>query len=200
MSSQSIWWEKTVEYKFILEADRQLGLQFAAPLSGIQERAGDSVFSTDSKIVLVEFKRSEHELDTEHDKFTDYQVAVNELTGKDNHHFLVYGSIDKIEQQDEFCLHACNYFSRNDADDAFSILHRGVEPQEFNEYLTRLVNLKKVDGRSSGTVAPESVASAIGVSSGRASAISLSEYYRIVLPKLYRALTPTYRPSALDFN
>jgi hypothetical protein len=65
MTGKPIWWEKTVEYKFVLDAACNSKLSFAAPLSGVQERAGDGVFAADSKIILVEFKRSFNELDTE---------------------------------------------------------------------------------------------------------------------------------------
>ena len=139
--------------------------------------------------MLIEFKRSENELDTEHDKFENYADAVKELGAEDGHHFLVYGACKKNEN--ELNLHACNYFSRNVVDDALDTLNRGLEPTAFNEYLAKLVALKKADGRSSGTVAPESVASAIGVSSKGVSTISLSEYYRIAIPNLYQALTQT---------
>ncbi len=200
MESKSVWWEKTVEYKFILDAEREVGLRFAAPLSGVQERAGDGVFSSDSKIVLIEFKRSESELDSEHDKFVNYENAVKALRSKDGHHFLVYGSCETNEE--ELRLHACNYFSRNVASSALGALNYGLEPSAFKEYLVKLVALKKTDGRSSGTVAPESVASAIGVSANGISAISLSEYYRIAAPHLYQALTPTqtYQPPKASYN
>lgn len=200
MEYKSIWWEKTVEYKFILDAERNIGLQFAAPLSGIQERAGDGVFSSDSRIVLIEFKRTQNDLDTEHNKFKNYEEAAREMTGSDTHHFLVYGSHEKSDE--ELCLHACNYFSRNKIDTVLNILNNGVESSVFQEYLTKLVEFKKVDERSSGTVAPESVASAIGVSSKGVSAISLSDYYRIAIPHLYQKLSPSqnYQPSTLNFG
>ena len=194
MKSESIWWEKTVEYKFILDAEREVGLQFAAPLSGVQEKAGDGVFSSDSKIILVEFKRSEIELDTEHDKFVNYKNAVRALGANDGHHFLIYGSCKTNEK--ELSLHACSYFSRNAMPGALDALQYGLEPSAFREYLAELIALKKVDRRTSGSVAPESVASAIGVSPRGVSAISLSEYYRIATPHLYQALTSTqtYQP------
>ncbi|WP_338617200.1 hypothetical protein [Achromobacter sp. E1] len=192
MKSQQVWWEKTVEYKFVLDAERKRGLQFAAPLSGVHERAGDGVFSSDSKIALVEFKRSEAELETERDKFADYEEASELLMAKDGHHFLVYGSYFDPELR----LNACTYFSRNTVASPLDLLNFGLESVKFNEYLADLLALKKVDGRSSGTVAPESVASVIGVTREGVSATSLSEYIRIAMPYLYQAPTPsqTYQP------
>lgn len=185
---EAIWWEKTVEYKFVLDADRERGLKFAAPLSGVHERAGDGVFSSNSKIVLVEFKRSKYELDTEYDKFTNYENAVAALAARDSHHFLIYGGLEN--DKNEFRLYARTYFSKKDAQSALAVLNHGLEPLKFNEYLADLVAFKKADGRSSGTVTSASVASAIGISQeGEVSAISLVEYCNIVMPNL--GLTPT---------
>lgn len=189
--TEPVWWEKTVEYKFVLDAATHAGLLFAAPLSGVQERAGDGVFSSDSKIILVEFKRSLRELNTEHDKFIHYKNAFNALQGRDGHHFLVYGSSVKPEGGFALSLSACNYFTRVPAKSALKALSFGVEPEAFKEYLKELLALKKVDERSGGTAGPEAVASAFGVSSSGAATISLSEYYRIALPELYQAPTPT---------
>lgn len=187
-----LWWEKTVEYKFVLDAERMRGLQFAAPLSGVHERAGDGIFSSDSKIVLIEFKRSEAELETERDKFVDYENASELLISKDGHHFLVYGSYVDPELR----LNACTYFSKNIIASPLDLLDFGLESDKFNEYLADLLALKSVDGRSSGTIGPESVASVIGVSSTSAFATSLSEYVRTEMPYLYQAPTPTqtYQP------
>lgn len=194
MPKNPIWWEKTVEYSFVLEADRTAGLKFAAPLSGVQEKAGDAVFSADSKIILVEFKRSIDELDSEHDKFTEYKTAVDALWERDNHHFLVYGSSTVSGVEVKLSLHACRYFSRIENDNALEILQCGISETEFRAYLADLLTYKKVDGRSSGTVGPESVAAAVGISSSTSScsSISLSEYYRIALPSLYQAPSPTH--------
>lgn len=186
MKSNPIWWEKTIEYKFIIEAERTKQLQFAMPLSGVQERAGDGVFSSNSKIVLIEFKRSENELNTEYEKFENYDIAASALNSRDSHHFLIYGSLKK---EGELHLHACTYFSRNRDTTALGTLECGLEPLAFISYLTDLASFKKVDGRSGGTFTPDSVASVIGVSSNGVSAISLHEYISIAIPDLYQTLT-----------
>jgi hypothetical protein len=143
----------------------------------------------------VEFKRSENELETEREKFENYEVAAEELHGKDQHHFLVYGSADGGAS--ELSLHACTYFGRKQVSRPTDLLNKGLPPDAFNAYLTVLVNLKKVDGRSGGTIGPESIAAVVGVSSGRqrvGSTISLSEYCRIALPSLYEANTSSSTP------
>lgn len=201
MINKSIWWEKTVEYKFVLDAARDRGLDFAVPLAGIQESAGDGIFSADAKIILVEFKRSSHELVTESDKFISYETAANELSSQDGHHFLIYGECP-AKGGLTLQLRACTYFSRVYVQNSVDVLSKGLEPTAFKEYLVKLLAQKKVDGRSSGTVDPESVASAFGVSPRGAEAVSLSEYCRIAMPNLFPKQSDVHidKPSAPSFG
>lgn len=183
-----IWWEKTVEYNFVIRTAIDKKINFAAPLSGVQEIGGDGIFGIDAKLILVEFKRSQKELKTERDKFVCYEKAKDKLIGRDNHHFLVYGSEG---DNSNLNLHARHYFSLKEVESALSILELGVNDEEFKSYLGDLIELKKEDGRSDGSVGPESVASVVGVSPESVSSISLTEYVRLALPRLYQALSPT---------
>ena len=183
------WWEKTVEYMFVIEAERQFGLLFAAPMAGVEENAfGDGVFSIDASLILVEFKRSINEIDSDKTKFTDYEAAERQLVKRDSHHYLVYGSYDEAANG-ELSLQACTYFSRQDVADAdgVSILSKGVDVGVFNTYLKDLISWKDGDGRSSGEVSPEAVSCIVGITPKGASSISLSEYVRQELPSLYHA-------------
>ncbi len=191
MTEKLIWWEKTVEYKFIIDASEKHGLDFAAPLSGIQEMAGDGIFSSDAKLILVEFKRSINEIKSEKDKFTCYEKAKKKLKGRDGHHFLIYG----YPKDSELELEACQYFSVTKTYPYLSIFDKGLEDEKFKEYLKELIALKKIDKRSGGKVGPEFVASVIGISSGTPSSISFTEYVKKALPELYQTLVPTQRPS-----
>lgn len=183
-----IWWEKTVEYNFVIRTAIDKKINFAAPLSGVQEIGGDGIFGIDAKLILVEFKRSQKELKTERDKFVCYEKAKDKLIGRDNHHFLVYGSEG---DNSNLNLHARHYFSLKEVESALSILELGVNDEEFKSYLGDLIELKKEAGRSDGSVGPESVASVVGVSPESVSSISLTEYVRLALPRLYQALSPT---------
>lgn len=179
---------KTVEYNFVIRTAIDKKINFAAPLSGVQEVGGDGIFGIDAKLILVEFKRSQKELKTERDKFVCYEKAKDKLIGRDNHHFLVYGSEG---DNSNLNLHARHYFSLKEVESALSILELGVNDEEFKSYLGDLIELKKEDGRSDGSVGPESVASVVGVSPESVSSISLTEYVRLALPRLYQALSPT---------
>jgi hypothetical protein len=70
------WWEKTVEYEFVMSVSREQGL-FLAPLDGEHEKAGDAVFSSDNRWVLIEFKKDEASVRTEKGKFVLYDEARN---------------------------------------------------------------------------------------------------------------------------
>lgn len=183
-----IWWEKTVEYKFIIQTATDRKIDFAAPLSGTQEIGGDGIFGVDAKLILVEFKRSQREFKTEKDKFKCYEKAKNEMRGRDKYHFLVYGSEG---ENGNLNIHAKHYFSLKEVVPALSIFDLGVSDEAFKSYLGDLIKLKKKDGRSDGTVGPESVASVVGVSPDSVISISLTEYVRLALPELYQALSPT---------
>ncbi len=60
------WWEKTVEYFFILNC--RANHMRIAPLDGKEERAGDVLFSSDNNWVLIEFKRDMECLKSEEKK------------------------------------------------------------------------------------------------------------------------------------
>ena len=58
------WWEKTIEYAFVIEAFKASMCDFASPLAGKHERlAADAVFSKASTFVLIEFKKSKADYD-----------------------------------------------------------------------------------------------------------------------------------------
>lgn len=67
--SERIWWEKTVEYKFLLSFCRGKNVD-AYPLAGTEEEAGDAFFSIDNADWgLFEFKRDATVLNSELEKF-----------------------------------------------------------------------------------------------------------------------------------
>lgn len=89
MSEHYAWWEKTVEYVFILQIKSLV--DFATPRSGVEERAADGIFASDAKLVLIEFKRNHTEMSSGRKKFLSFDEASETLRTKDAHHFIVYG-------------------------------------------------------------------------------------------------------------
>lgn len=63
----AIWWEKTVEYLFVLKHFKNQAC--IAPLDGLQEKAGDVLLENSGRWTLIEFKRDIHSLDSEIIKF-----------------------------------------------------------------------------------------------------------------------------------
>ncbi|MEX8499754.1 hypothetical protein [Leptothrix ochracea] len=193
-SQPTIWWEKTVEYQFVLQADRECGLTLALPLSGVQELFSDGVFAKSASLVLIEFKRSAAELDSEKNKFDCYAEAEKDLLGHDGHHFLVYGREYKPLPDPSLVLTACTYFGREEISGVpKKLLEAGISPECFNKYLTKFAGFKKSDGRSTGKIGPESLATVVGISlnTKQCQAISLTEYYRMFFPNLYEPPSPT---------
>ncbi|MDO8065625.1 hypothetical protein [Janthinobacterium sp. SUN206] len=68
--AEVIWWEKTVEYKFLLDFTRNISNADAYPLASVEEEAGDAMFSVDgAQWALFEFKRDENSFKSELKKF-----------------------------------------------------------------------------------------------------------------------------------
>jgi hypothetical protein len=144
-----MYWEKTVEYKFLWQGICANAIDLASPLSGKQERgAGDLILGFGRHLVLIEFKIDAGSLDTEEAKFTDYEAAKKLLQGYDRHHYLVYG----VPDPDRLRLEATTYFSRRSARDQFFWKKNGAEREAFDRYLVQLLAFRKRDGRSKGTI------------------------------------------------
>lgn len=149
------WWEKTVEYYFVKQ-HINLNMLFA-PLDGKEEeRSSDLVVAKVHRWLLIEFKKSQNEIDKENVKFHDYKIAKEHFKGKDDHHCIVYGALSTV-----FQLKGQTYFSHQ----PFSvkeICQRGIDPNAFNEYIEELSRFKKNYTETSG--AGGSLACVAGVS------------------------------------
>ena len=135
----SIWWEKTVEYKFILGLS-QAGRLFLAPLDGDHERAGDAMISSEGKWLLIEFKRDIAAIGSEAAKFESFTSAKAALGHRDGHHFLVYGF---PTSKNSFELAARTYFSEGSPQPLDVLLASGTDLAKFSEYLESFVAFKK---------------------------------------------------------
>jgi hypothetical protein len=134
-----IWWEKTVEYTFVLSLGEASRL-FLAPLDGDHERAGDAMISAGSKWLLIEFKRDIDAIRSEVAKFENYADAKAALGHRDGHHFLVYG-VSTLN--DRVSLGACTYFSHMSSKSLAVLLAAGSDLANFSEYVESFVAFKK---------------------------------------------------------
>ncbi|MCW1834414.1 hypothetical protein OLZ33_20780 [Pantoea ananatis] len=93
------WYEKTVEYKFVLEAKELWGIDFLAPLDGSAERIGDALLEKGTKSFIVEFKKDLKSMSSEFKKYNGgkegYLLTCQELASKGLHlfnaHYMVGG-------------------------------------------------------------------------------------------------------------
>ena len=131
-----VWWEKTVEYLFVQKyVDIKM---IIAPLGGLQEKGGDAIFSGDEKWVLMEFKRAYDCIDSEKDKFDNYEDAKAAFINDDSHHFLIYGALNGKELE----LKCQTYFSESSIG-IENVLISGIDEKPFRSYLDRFIKLKK---------------------------------------------------------
>lgn len=135
------WWEKTVEYYFIIEYFG--GSISIAPLDGQEERAGDAIFSSNNRWLIIEFKKDEQSLSSEQDKFNNYSIAKQSLSDSDGHHFIIYGDINNQENPSRFVLKGRTYFSEKLIKSVEEMLKKGATKQEFTDYLGKLLRFKK---------------------------------------------------------
>jgi hypothetical protein len=188
MSGSLIWWEKTVEYQFVIQSTNA-GFDLAAPLSGLQERGGDAVFGSDSRLILIEFKRSVDDLGTEEKKFAGRFIEAKEsLQPGGAHHFLIYGSL----LDHSLLLSYVGYWSAKSAptqlanQTTFNTLKlAGISKAMFDAYLEKLIAFKPADKRGSGS-GGISFGHVLGVdpTTGKCACIALDEYHRTHAPML----------------
>lgn len=158
------WWEKTVEYYFILKC---LGDSISiAPLDGHEERGGDAILSSKHRWILIEFKKDEPSLRSEQDKFNNYSSAKERLSDRDSHHFIIYGFINNQENPRKFALTGQTFFSEKRIESVKEMLKKGKTKKEFLAYLDELINFKKVsDTSGSGGLGLESYSLVAGINS-----------------------------------
>ncbi|WP_312407708.1 hypothetical protein [Pseudomonas rhodesiae] len=197
-----MWWEKTVECRFVADVVANGMCDFAASLSGRYERtAGNAIFGKGSGLVLVEFKRSLSDVPTEETLFESYGDAKAALSQYE-HHFIVFGELAK-DCHTNLELLAQRYFVAGDYFDGITVLQHGVSKLVFDEYLHALAEHKEEDGRGRGIghVTDQAMSAVIGVSADgqMVGAISLHEYAPTLFPGPVLlpppAPTPIFSPS-----
>lgn len=197
------WWEKTVEYAFIMNAHERSLVNFAAPLSGVEEKAGDLILAQGTNFILVEFKATENDFDSDDSKFTDYTIAKQALTGQDTHHYFVFGAEAESEDEARMQPMAQKYFSRGASIDALKVFSAGWTKTAFDDYLEKFLTHKKKDGRSgSGAeqIRPQVLARVAGSGIQRGVALSLDDYCLKYAPQLVIGSEPDTPKVQLPFG
>lgn len=155
-------WEKAVEHSFVLKVANNSSMTFAMPLDGDVEVAGDTIFGAGACCTLIEFKRDIEAVGDEVEKFgsrrrtgnkkTDkelcvksYAYACGQLTGRDKHHYVVYGEWNSSAGTPVFELKGHNYFSEKKIEGAIEAivsLDVGWAELELADYLEDFVRIK----------------------------------------------------------
>lgn len=172
------WWEKTVEYKFVMEVAGEKRL-FLAPLDGKHELAGDLIFSSNNRWVLIEFKKDCAAIRSEMEKFIRYSDAKAALSSLDSHHHIVFGEAS-ASSPEQLELRALTYFSRV-VHNLKEILTTGQQFSEFKRYVEQYIKFKKGPKGGGGTgMAMEDFALVAGVNADNevVECLSLSEFQR----------------------
>lgn len=147
-----VWWEKTVEYSFVLQIHQTTGKLIATPLSGCLETAlGDAIIDNGLSLMLVEFKRNEGQISKELRKFDCYEDAQRDLENCSDHHIIIYGKEDSTGKNIK--LWQINYFDslKNDNSRIFdpsTVFTAAIDSSEFHAYIEKLVDYRKKDRRS----------------------------------------------------
>lgn len=140
------WWEKTVEYAFVLEM--QDHFDFAMPLDGVPEKEyGDAIFGSVNRLILVEFKRHVGSLDSERNKYPDFDTAMETLKkSTSRHHFFVYGEGSKGQP---ITLQASGYLERNPVA-LLEMFDAAIDLEAFQAYAADLARLRNATDDEGG--------------------------------------------------
>lgn len=199
---KTLWWEKTVEWRFVTSLCQEKNLQ-AAPLGGNSEAAeSDAMISFKGKLALLEFKREYNDClglsemqkysrdiaDPDDQVLIDrFRAACKVLKNNENFpahtsHFFVYG-VEPSTPAQNLELQAASYWYRipiNTPSIVDTIINGAVEKGVFEAYVRQLAALRnyKESDKSGG-------ASVLGFEDGRIVVMDILDYARQkkMLPK-----------------
>lgn len=193
-----VWWEKTIEYCFVVLVAQKLGRAFVMPLSGSAESSmGDVVINNDFTFTLIEFKRQKSDMVSELSKYNgnDYVSAVVALSHDSGHHKILFGK----QSGSELGIMVTNYFNGGIDEmplDVTTVFKQGVSREDFEKYITDLAMFRKKDGRTGRSFNPADLQNVYGVTRYNEYVTwSLSEYCQTFLPKLVPTLSYEDRES-----
>lgn len=226
MSQDYTWWEKTVEYQYVI--DNIKFFTCLAPLDGNEEKAGDTIqvnydpLKNCETFILIEFKKDKNSISDEASKFPkgrykklkeDFKKKTSEDSTQsetDAHHFIVYG--DKVSNG-RLQLKALPYFLEEEEEEEEKekegisineLSQKGVDSDTFEAYLKWFIGEKSASSgtteSSSGGLANKLVA---GIKDREIiSCMSLEEYNRErnLNLNLNLNLDPSFTPTSTPEN
>jgi hypothetical protein len=198
------WWEKTVEYTFVLQAAQSKIFNLFMPLDGNVESIGDTVVCNDSEFYIIEFKKSLTDLSAEYSKYKNgeagYLLAAKEMEKIDasHAHFLVGGK--EVKDKKYLQLEIRKYFEPDGytSSDINVVLENGMSLEQLKEYTKKITSFKANGDSessresSSGGLVSQSVL-AVSRSRKRGTLIPL-DYFKPPAPKkdLKKNITHSY--------
>lgn len=151
-----IWWEKTVEYQFVIEILTKInnGAAFA-PLDGNQEKAGDLLFTNDKyKFLIIEFKRDNKKgtKETEKGKYSNFESTKNLLENKGKGHYVIFG---ELEEKNLVLKYSKYWLFLSNENDSLKSNNNWTNIDYFNKgdffcYVNKLINAKNKKPIQSG--------------------------------------------------
>lgn len=189
MSNKDIeikWWEKTVEYNFVLAAKEEFGLNMLSPFDGNVESIGDAVVGRNSKFFIIEFKRTLSDFKAEIDKYVGRDVRLKEARDDlstietSKYHYIVAGEYE--DGDDKLTLNIRRYFK---LDEVLDIKPRdffkdGMTREELDYYTELFTNFKNSteSDDSSGSSGGLSHSLVLAVDENRKATTFSVKYYR----------------------
>lgn len=178
------WWEKTVEYTFVLKAAHKKLFDLFLPLDGDVESIGDTVICKDSDFFIVEFKKSLSDLSGEYSKYNNgkdgYLLAAETMKQDPSSqaHFLVGGKA--IEGKKFLSIEIKRYFETEGNDptnDIEVILENGITIEELKEYTKKVTSWKKSEGSEGDSSGGFTYQSVLAVSRSKKSGTLIPLHY-----------------------
>lgn len=182
------WWEKTVEYQFVMLVARAKKL-FLSPLDGVVERAGDAILSAENRWILIEFKKDISSISDEKTKFIQYEQAKAALSSFDSHHHIIYGRESK-KAANRLQLCSQTYFS-GVSSNLTGILKSGAEFEFFANYLKQFTEFKKRPGGGGGSgidMSDYALVAGVNADNNIVECLSLAEFLRHWAPERKKEL------------
>jgi len=149
-----VWWEKTVEYQFVINNHREF--QFIAPLDGNYEKqTSDTILGQDDKFILIEFKRNDNSQTAEFNKFKKVakeksnKDILKEIESIQNHqcHFIVYAELNEKENKlNLFHKEYLSYLRKSSEHIKYdAMINNGIFLEDFIKYLGEFGQLRVQD-------------------------------------------------------